>query len=54
MVRSSIWNMNATTAAVDVGLTYRMPFKPITLGMSISNFGGEMRLTGSDTAVRTV
>ncbi|MBX2821393.1 MAG: PorV/PorQ family protein [Rhodothermaceae bacterium] len=52
LVRSSIWNMNATTAAVDVGLTYRTPFEPVTLGMSISNFGGEMRLTGSDTAVR--
>lgn len=52
LVRSSIWNMNATTGAVDVGLTYRTPFDPITLGMSISNFGGEMRLTGSDTAVR--
>ena len=52
LVRSSIWNMNATTGAVDVGLTYRTPFEPVTLGMSISNFGGEMRLSGSDTAVR--
>ena len=52
LVRSSIWNMNATTGAVDVGITYRTPFEPVTLGMSISNFGGELRLTGSDTAVR--
>ena len=52
LVRSSIWNMNATTGAVDVGLTYRTPFEPVTLGMSISNFGGEMRLSGSDTVVR--
>ena len=44
--------MDASTGAVDVGLTYRTPFEPITLGMSISNFGGEMRLVGSDTAVR--
>ena len=52
LVRSSLWNMNAATGAVDVGLTYRTPFDPVTLGMSISNFGGEMRLQGSDTAVR--
>ena len=52
LVRSSIWNMNATTGAVDVGLTYRTPFEPVTIGMSISNFGGEMRLMGSDTSVR--
>ena len=52
LVRSSIWNMNATTGAVDLGLTYQTPFEPITFGMSISNFGGEMRLSGSDTAVR--
>ncbi len=52
LVRSSLWNMTAATGAVDVGLTYRTPFDPVTLGMSISNFGGEMRLLGSDTAVR--
>lgn len=51
-IRSTIWNTSAATMAVDLGLTYRTPFDPITLGMSIANFGGEMRLLGTDTAVR--
>ena len=51
-IRNAIWNMAASTGAVDVGFTYQTPYRPVTIGMSISNFGGEMRLTGSDTAVR--
>lgn len=68
LIRSTIWNTSATTFAVDAGLTFQLPFNPFgwflatlggpnslraaTLGMSISNFGGEMRMLGTDTAVR--
>jgi hypothetical protein len=52
LIRSSIYNMAASTGAVDIGLTYRTPFDPVTLGLSISNFGGEMQLSGPDTIVR--
>ncbi len=52
VIHSTIWNTSASAIAVDVGLTYRTPFNPVTLGMSISNFGSEMRMLGTDTAVR--
>jgi len=51
-INSQIWNSSASAFAVDVGLTYRTPFDPMTLGMSISNFGSEMRMLGTDAAVR--
>ena len=51
-INSSIWNATASTMAVDIGLTYQTPFSPVTLGMSFSNFGGEMRMGGSDLAIR--
>jgi hypothetical protein len=53
LVRSSIWNMSASTAAVDLGLTYRTPYDPVVLGLSITNFGGEMQLSGADAVART-
>jgi len=52
IVRSTIWNTAASAIAVDVGLTYRTPFNPVKLGMSLCNFGSEMRMLGTDTAVR--
>ncbi len=51
-IHSAIWNMKASAVAVDLGLSYRTPFNPVVIGMSISNFGSEMRLHGPDTAVR--
>lgn len=51
-LHSSIWNMSASTMAVDLGLTYRTPFQPLAIGLSISNFGGEMQMRGSDLTVR--
>ncbi|MEM1268828.1 MAG: PorV/PorQ family protein [Bacteroidota bacterium] len=51
-VTSQVWNMSASSMAVDVGLTYRTPFDRVVLGMAITNFGTEMQLDGTDTAVR--
>jgi len=51
-IRSSIWNMSAMTMAIDLGLAYQTPLNPIVIAMSISNFGGEMQMTGTDAAIR--
>jgi hypothetical protein len=40
--------MSASTLAFDVGAIFTTPFKDIRLGMSISNFGGYLRLDGRD------
>jgi len=51
IVYQKIWNMSATAIAVDMGVKYETPFKGITLGMSISNFGQKMRLEGNSALV---
>lgn len=51
-INSTIWNMSASAIALDFGLTYKTPFEPLTLGMSLSNFGSEMKMAGSDLAIR--
>ncbi|MDZ7764152.1 MAG: PorV/PorQ family protein [Melioribacteraceae bacterium] len=47
MVYQSIWNMSDFAVAIDMGVLYNTPFKGITLGMSISNFGSKMNLSGN-------
>jgi len=51
-INSEIWNISASAFAVDVGLTYRTPYDPVTIGMSISNFGTQMQMDGTDLAIR--
>ncbi|MCX6136613.1 MAG: PorV/PorQ family protein, partial [Ignavibacteriales bacterium] len=51
MVYQKIWKMTATALAVDMGVKYETPFKGITLGMAITNFGEKMRLDGNSTLV---
>ena len=51
MVYEKIWKTSATALAIDMGVKYETPFKGITLGMSISNFGQKMRLDGNSTLV---
>ncbi|MBS1271070.1 MAG: hypothetical protein MAGBODY4_00199 [Candidatus Marinimicrobia bacterium] len=48
VIREEIWHMAATTAAVDLGVLYFTTNKNLSLGMSISNFGGKMQLAGRD------
>jgi hypothetical protein len=50
-IYQSIWNMNASTFAVDLGMQYRTPFDGMILAMSISNFGTKMQLEGNTTLV---
>jgi len=47
-VQIKIWNESASALALDVGLLFTTPFKGMKLGMSISNFGTDMRLDGRD------
>lgn len=50
-VYERIWKMSANAFAMDVGVKYSTPFKGIVLGMSISNFGQKMHMTGQNAVV---
>jgi opacity protein-like surface antigen len=50
-IYQKIWKMTSSAIAVDVGVKYRTPFKGFTLGMSISNFGSKMKMTGASALV---
>lgn len=50
-VYQKIWKMTSSAIAVDVGVKYRTPFKGVTLGMSISNFGSKMQMQGPNALV---
>ncbi len=50
-VYQSIWKMSANAFAIDMGVKYKTPFEGITLGMSISNFGAKMKMTGNNALV---
>jgi len=50
-IYQSIWNMNASSVALDMGVQYRTPFDEMILAMSISNFGTKMRLDGNTALV---
>ncbi len=47
-VQESIFNVSARGGAIDLGVLYDTPFKNVTLGASISNFGTKMKLSGRD------
>jgi hypothetical protein len=51
-IEESIFNSIATGMAVDVGFLYETPFTGLTLGMSVSNFGTKMHMTGDDLLVK--
>ena len=51
-LRSSIWRMDASTLALDLGFQYQTPLENLDMGFSISNFGGEMKMEGDNTARR--
>lgn len=51
-IREQIWNSSATGFALDVGTLYKTPFRGLRLGMSITNFGTKMQLSGDDLLVQ--
>jgi hypothetical protein len=50
-VYERIWKSSANAIALDMGVKYRTPFEGIVLGMSISNFGSKMHMTGQNAVV---
>src|SRR5512143_771400 len=50
-VYERIWKMSASAFALDVGVKYTTPFDGIVLGMSISNVGTKMQMTGQNAIV---
>lgn len=51
VVYQSIWKMSDYAMAIDMGILYNTPFKGITLGMSITNFGSKMQLQGTSSTI---
>ena len=47
-ISQSIYNESASTFAFDIGLLFVTGFHDMRLGVSMSNFGGEMKLDGRD------
>jgi len=47
-ISQRIWHEKATAFAMDVGLLFITDFNNMRLGMSISNFGSDMRMDGND------
>ena len=50
-IQQQIFNMSASTAAVDFGVLFTTGLNNMVLGFSMSNFGGNMQLSGDDTRV---
>ena len=47
-IQSKLWHETATAFAHDVGLLFITPFNGMRLGMSICNFGTDLRMDGRD------
>ncbi|HTO92943.1 MAG TPA: PorV/PorQ family protein [Bacteroidota bacterium] len=51
-INQRIYNESATTVAFDAGLLFNTDFHNLRIGMSMSNFGGDLTLTGRDLLVK--
>jgi len=52
VIREDILNSAASGFAVDIGTLYDTPFPGVRLGVSISNFGTDLRIDGDDLNIR--
>lgn len=48
-IRDQVWDMSASSFAIDAGTMYTTPFNGLRIGASISNFGTKMKLEGRNT-----
>jgi opacity protein-like surface antigen len=48
-IRDQVWDMSASSIALDAGTMYTTPFNGLRIGASISNFGTKMKLEGRNT-----
>lgn len=51
-IQESIWHENSNGVAFDVGVLYKAFFKNVKIGMSISNFGTALQMSGRDILVQ--
>lgn len=51
-VREHIWNTRATGFGLDIGTLFTTPFNGLRIGLSISNFGTKMQMSGDDLLVQ--
>ena len=51
VISQSIWNTSGTSFAVDMGILYDTPLDGLTIGMSITNLGTKLQLSGSTDVV---
>jgi hypothetical protein len=51
-ISQRIWNESASTFAFDAGLLFVTDFNGLRIGMSMSNFGGDLQLSGKDLLTR--
>ena len=51
-IHSSLWDMQTSAVAFDIGTLFKSPLLGLTIGMSISNFGSAVRYTGSNSIIR--
>lgn len=51
-IQSSISNSTAETVAIDLGMLFNSDFHNLNFGVSMSNFGGSMKLSGTDTEIQ--
>ena len=52
-INRRIWHMSASALAADFGILYTLPWDRLTLGMSVTNFGGKLQMNGVDADVLT-
>ncbi|MCX8057224.1 MAG: PorV/PorQ family protein [Ignavibacteria bacterium] len=50
-IRDQVWDMSASSIAIDAGTMYTTPFNGLRIGASISNFGTKMKLEGRNTYI---
>lgn len=50
-VNQNIWSSNASTLALDLGVLYVSKVRGFRIGMSVANFGGDLKMTGDDLRV---
>ena len=51
VIQQSIWNTSGTAFAIDMGVLYDTPFDGLTIGMSITNLGTKLQLTGTSNVI---
>lgn len=52
-IQRRIWHMSADAIAADFGILYTLPWERMKFGMSITNFGSKLQITGVDANVLT-